>query len=212
MVKGEIADRKLVYHGTDFVNARSILAPSAGEKARADEQDHPFTEQRDDQADNALGSEDSDVRAEPVVKDYSFDYFGRIVPWLPPCLCTQPTKRMNMIIGETMYRCYHCLSAHPDQQPYLSGDHKHGVLKEKLKDLRKELICITFRLREHVLRMQVDDPQFDEDEMSQWKAQMNTLKTSLTEGKKYLKEMNSQFVSKTKILVARSDPAGGEPH
>ena len=58
-------------------------------------------------------------------------------------------------------------------------------------------MSIAFRLRQHILRMQVDVPDFNEDEIFQWKAHMNTLKTGLAEGRKYLREMNRQFISKT---------------
>ena len=82
------------------------LSPSAGAKIRV-------YEHEGDQADNPCGSEDPGVRAELVVA---------IEVWLPPCSCPQPSTRMNMLTGETTYRCINCLNAHPDQRPLLCGD------------------------------------------------------------------------------------------
>ena len=68
-----------------------------------------------------LGESESESALEADTDESTDD--GNVLEVLEPyqlvrCHCPQPTWRMALVPGETEYRCFECVNAHPDQSAY----------------------------------------------------------------------------------------------
>ena len=70
-----------------------------------------------------MGDAESDAYLDGAESDVSTDDDIAPVEVLEPyqwfrCRCPQPTLRMSLVRGESEYRCFDCLNAHPDQSAH----------------------------------------------------------------------------------------------